>query len=143
MGDIYHSLSIRAPIGDLFTAVATPGGLDRWWTHHCEGKAAKGETYTLYFTEEFQWKARVIQLIPEKRVSLEILEADNDWTGTRIDFILRQAPHHVRLDFSHTGWKEVNDHFRTSSYCWAMYLRILKRNMELGEFVPYDERNLC
>jgi hypothetical protein len=27
-----------------------------------------------------------------------------------------------------------------STYCWAMYLRILKRWLEFGEQVPYEKR---
>jgi hypothetical protein len=27
-----------------------------------------------------------------------------------------------------------------SSYCWAMYLRLLRRNVEAGEVVPYAQR---
>ena len=33
-----------------------------------------------------------------------------------------------------------NDHYKISSYCWAMYLRILKRYVESGEEVPYENR---
>jgi Activator of Hsp90 ATPase homolog 1-like protein len=29
---------------------------------------------------------------------------------------------------------------KISSYCWAMYLRILKRYVEFGEEVPYEKR---
>ena len=32
------------------------------------------------------------------------------------------------------------EHFRISSYCWAMYLRVLKRGVEFGEAVPYKDR---
>jgi hypothetical protein len=35
---------------------------------------------------------------------------------------------------------EPNHHFRTSSYCWAMYLRLLKQNLEAGLFVVYEKR---
>ena len=28
----------------------------------------------------------------------------------------------------------------TSTFCWAMYLRLLKRFVEAGEVVPYAER---
>lgn len=39
------------------------------------------------------------------------------------------------MKFHHVGWPEANDHYRTSCYCWAMYLRLLKRYVELGETV--------
>jgi hypothetical protein len=42
--------------------------------------------------------------------------------------------------FAHRGWPDESDHYRTSSFCWAMYLRLLSRALEFGEFVPYDDR---
>lgn len=42
--------------------------------------------------------------------------------------------------FYHTGWKEANAHYRISAFCWAMYLRLLKRYVESGERVRYEER---
>ncbi len=41
-----------------------------------------------------------------------------------------------RLRFAHRGWPEANDHYRTSSFFWAMYLRFMKRHLETGEQVP-------
>jgi len=40
----------------------------------------------------------------------------------------------------HTGWPEDNKHWRISCYCWAMYLRLLRRYLEYGEIVPYERR---
>lgn len=44
------------------------------------------------------------------------------------------------MQFWHRGWLEANVHYRTSSFCWAMYLRLLKRWVEAGEVVPYERR---
>jgi hypothetical protein len=42
--------------------------------------------------------------------------------------------------FHHTGWPDASEHYRTSSHCWALYLRILRRFVEHGETVPYADR---
>jgi hypothetical protein len=42
--------------------------------------------------------------------------------------------------FYHLCWPEANEHWRVSNYCWAMYLRILKRYLESGESVAYEKR---
>ena len=34
----------------------------------------------------------------------------------------------------------ANAHYRTSAFCWAMYLRLLKKYVETGEVVPYERR---
>ena len=71
---------------------------------------------------------------------LEITAADEGWTGTKVKFFLTRKGDSTDLQFEHTGWKETNDHFRVSSYCWAKYLRLLKKFIEEGVIVPYDER---
>ena len=69
-----------------------------------------------------------------------MIEADDDWTGTRVGVWLTQNGEHTMLDFYHSGWRHANDHFRTTSCCWAAYLRVLRRFLEHGERVPYDVR---
>ena len=66
--------------------------------------------------------------------------ADKDWMGSRVTFMLDEQKGRTNVRFSHTGWKEENEHYRTSSFCWAMYLRLLKRYIEAGEFVEYERR---
>jgi len=46
----------------------------------------------------------------------------------------------TRVRFSHSGWGSESEHFRVSSYCWAMYLRVMRRFVESGEQVPYEDR---
>ena len=44
------------------------------------------------------------------------------------------------MNFAHTGWRNAGEHFRITSDCWAMYLRVLKNWLQRGEVVPYDQR---
>lgn len=46
----------------------------------------------------------------------------------------------TRVRFYRTGWPTQNEHWRISCYCWAMYLRLLRRYLENGETVPYEQR---
>ena len=34
----------------------------------------------------------------------------------------------------------ANEHWRISCYCWAMYLRLIRRYLEYGETIPYESR---
>lgn len=43
------------------------------------------------------------------------------------------------MRFSHTGWAEESEHFRISSYCWAVLLRLLKVYVERGKVMPHAE----
>ena len=69
-----------------------------------------------------------------------MIEADSDWRGTRVGFELDEDRGRTVVRFHHTGWPASNEHYRISCHCWAMYLRVLRRALEHGEFVQYDQR---
>jgi hypothetical protein len=57
-----------------------------------------------------------------------------------VGFLLEEKAGVTEVHFHHRGWPLANEHYKTSSYCWAMYLRLLKRHVERGELVPYEDR---
>jgi hypothetical protein len=68
-------------------------------------------------------------------------EAHPDWMGTRIGCeLIAEGPELTRVRFYHAGWPQANAHWRVSCFCWAMYLRILRRHLEYGEEVEYERR---
>lgn len=141
MTDILHDLPIAVPATKLFEAVSTPAGLDRWWSLHAEGTPGAGALYTLDFGPGYQWSARVSRCEPVRAFELTLVDAMPDWVGTRVRFELEaSAPDRTQLHFAHLGWPSATEHYRVSSYCWAMYLRLLRRTVEIGEVVPYAQR---
>lgn len=140
MHDILLDLVIHASPSRVFRAFAEPEGLDAWWTLSSSGRPEVGEEYRFFFGPEYDWKGRVRRLRPDHLIEWEITKADRDWTGTIVGAELENLGSATRLRFRHTGWAEVNDHFRQSSYCWALYLRILRRWIEDGIEVPYADR---
>jgi uncharacterized protein YndB with AHSA1/START domain len=140
MPDIFHDLIIQAPVARVFQAVSTPPGLDQWWTKRSTGAPSVGAEYELWFGPEFDWRARVTKASPPDAFELEIAGAGADWTGTRVGFRLEQGDAATKLRFYHIGWPRLNEHYRISCYCWAMYLRVLKRHLEHGESVAYERR---
>ncbi|MFI5220306.1 MAG: SRPBCC domain-containing protein [Bacteroidia bacterium] len=140
MNNIYHDFFIKATAYKIFYGVSKPSGLDTWWTEKSSGKPAIGEEYSLGFGPGYNWKAVVTKCIAGKEFELEMKEADTDWNSTRVGFIISDAEGGNQVKFYHTGWPKLNEHFRISSYCWAMYLRLLKRNLETGEVIPYAIR---
>lgn len=141
MADIFHHFPISAPLGPVFQAVSTPKGLDAWWTKRASGKPAEGAEYELWFGAEYDWRAVVSRCIPDTEFELELTTAQEDWRGTRVGFHLEEKDGVTQVQFHHSGWPEANDHYRGSCYCWAMYLRLLKRYVEFGETVPYEDRD--
>jgi Activator of Hsp90 ATPase homolog 1-like protein len=121
--------------------MSSPTGLDASWTKTSSGEPVAGRTYELGFGAGFQWRAVVRSATAEHELDWEITEAYGDWTGTRVGFRLDGDAERTRVRFHHTGWADAGGHCRGSSYCWAQYLRLLKRYLELVEVVPYEGRN--
>lgn len=140
MADIFHYFPIKASAARVFQAVSTPAGLDSWWTKRSTGRPKENAEYQLWFSPEYDWRARVSKFVPGREFEIEITKADKDWQGTRVGFVLQEQEGTTQVHFHHTGWPSSNEHHRVSCYCWAMYLRVLKRNIEFGEVVQYEDR---
>jgi uncharacterized protein YndB with AHSA1/START domain len=144
MPDILHDFPVSAPPARVFAAIATPAGLDAWWTLGCEGAPSVGATWRMNFGPGYRWTAAVRAFAADREIEWELVEADDDWRGTRVAIALAPSGEPgndaTQVRFRHTGWRAANDHYRTSSFCWAMYLRLMKRFVETGERTPYAER---
>ena len=140
MPDIFHSFPINASAQRVFEAISTPAGLNSWWTNNCSATPSKNGQYKLGFGPGYDWSATASQWSPNSYFELTLTNADSDWLGTRVGFNLKENKDTTLVLFHHLGWPENNDHYQTSCFCWAMYLRLLKRYVEFGEVVPYDDR---
>ena len=140
MADIFHELTVRAPKARVFDAISTPAGLNAWWTLRAEGKAQEGRAYTFDFGPGYVWKATVTKCTEPDVIAWTFVDADPNWTGTHLRLALTESAGKTIVTFAHTGWRSANRHFRVSSYCWAMYLRLLRNYTERGEVVPYEKR---
>jgi uncharacterized protein YndB with AHSA1/START domain len=139
MPDIFLDFPIKVAPARVFEAVSTPAGLSAWWTKKASGRPVEGVEYVLWFGPEYDWRAKVTHCTAPSAFELQITRADPDWDGTRIGFNLT-GDETTSVSFYHTGWPKANEHWRISCYCWAMYLRLLRRYLECGDIVPYDER---
>ena len=140
MPDFVHDFPINAPAAKVFTAFSAPEGLDEWWTKSSEGTPKEGESYHLYFGPGYDWRASVTHCTPGSEFELQMTDAHPDWMHSKVGVALSEKDGVTNVRFHHTGWPEANEHYRISCYCWAMYLRILKRFVENGERVGYDRR---
>lgn len=140
MPDILLDVPIKADAEQVFNAFTTPEGLNRWWTKQSQGKPIDGEEYHLHFGPGYDWHAKVTRVTTNSEFDLEMTDADSDWMGTHVGCKLESRDGVTWLRFYHTGWPDANEHYRISCNCWAMYLRILRRYLEHGEVVPYEQR---
>jgi uncharacterized protein YndB with AHSA1/START domain len=140
MPDIVHQFQINAPASRVFEAVSTPSGLESWWTVRSTGQPRTGGDYGLCFGPGYDWRARVTRFVPDQEFELTVTDGDSDWLGTCIGFRLTESNSGTEVLFRHSGWPKANGHYNVSCFCWAMYLRLMKRFVELGEVVPYERR---
>lgn len=141
MADIIHEFTVKALPEQVFQLFATASGLEKWWTKLSTGESRAGGNFRLYFGPQFDWQAKVTRYAPPSSFELQITQAHPDWMATRVGCELAPAgTDTTRVRFHHTGWPQENEHWRVSCFCWAMYLRILRRNLEYGEIVDYEKR---
>ena len=140
MPDIYQDVRMAASPARIFDGVSTPDGLMKWWARACAGVPEVGAEYRLDFGPDYLWRARVTKCESPQQFEIQLTAADSDWIGTKVGFLIDPSPAATWLRFRHTGWPELNEHFRISNHCWAMYLRILRCHLERGDVVPYENR---
>lgn len=140
MHAINHRLAIRATPAVVFAAISLPTGLNAWWTKDCEGEPVPGASYRFFFSEDFDWTADVTDVDPQRLIEWRFTDAEPDWTGTRLRIVLEADGNTTWVSFLHDGWKEDNEHFCHTSFCWAQYLRLLRRWIEDGTSVAYEKR---
>ncbi|HSE67193.1 MAG TPA: SRPBCC domain-containing protein [Gemmatimonadales bacterium] len=140
MAHIVQDFPIKASASRVFRAVSDPAELAQWWTISSVGEPRLGAEYRLCFGPEYDWKAKVACCTPDKEFEFEMTGADTEWLGTRVGFQLKDDGNVTQVRFHHLGWPAESEHYRISCHCWAMYLRILRRYLEHGETVPYEQR---
>jgi len=141
MPDIIHEFFVNASPARVFEMFSTADGLNRWWTKEASGEPKLNAEFRLYFGPGYDWRAKVTRYVPCSEFELQMTEAHVDWAKSCVGCRLTpEGEGKTRVLFYHNGWPEANEHWRVSCYCWAMYLRVLRRNVEHGESIPYEKR---
>ena len=138
---IYHDLSIEAPVSLVFDAISKPDELVNWWPQKCKGEPVLGAGFNFYFAPEYDWHGDVIRFERNKAFHIKVTKADADWDPTTFGFDLSETQQDILVSFSHINWPHCNQHFKRSSYCWAILLQGLKDYVEKGVIVPFAERS--
>lgn len=140
MPDIFHNVYIHESPEKVFHAISKGEEIEKWWTKRSSGKAIVGEVFNLYFSDDYDWKAKLISVAENEKCKWQMLKADKDWIHTRFGFQLFKRNNITLAEFSHVGWPEINEHYKRSNYCWAMYLQLLKWYVETGNTTIFEER---
>jgi uncharacterized protein YndB with AHSA1/START domain len=141
MPTIYHSLPIKTSASKIFEAVSNPFHLEKWWPLKCSGEAKIDAMYNFNFTDAYDWYAQVNHCIHNESIYFKMTKSDPDWDSTTFGFSIEELKGNTWLHFFHKDWQTENQHFKHSSYCWAVLLKGLKNYLEQDLIIPFEERS--
>ena len=142
MVDIIHRVGIKAPIDQVYKALATREGIAGWWTDDVTGGGKGGGSLTFRFVvdgvERGHFDMKVLELQPNQQVLWQVVGGNTpEWLGTKIGFALKQDGEYVVVLFKHQGWKEPVEFMHHCSTKWAIFLMSLKQLLETGKGAPH------
>jgi uncharacterized protein YndB with AHSA1/START domain len=140
MVDIVHRVGIKAPLDQVYRALATREGVASWWTTDTQGDGKVGGMLKTVFTADGKVLGsidiKVLELAPGKRVLWQVVEGPAEWIGTKIRFDLKQEDDFSVILFKHQGWKEPVEFMYHCTTKWATFLMSLKSLVETGKGAP-------
>jgi uncharacterized protein YndB with AHSA1/START domain len=140
MVDILHRVGIKAPLDQVYRALATREGVAGWWTTSTQGESKVGGVLKTVFTVDGKelggFDIKVLALEPGRRVLWQVLEGPAEWVGTKIIFEIKQEGDYAIVLFKHQGWKEPVEFMHHCSTKWAIFLMSLKSLVETGKGKP-------
>jgi len=140
MVDILHRVGVKAPMNEVYRALATREGVAGWWTTDTQGDSKVGGMLKTVFTADGKvlggFDLQVLELEPGKRVLWQVADGPAEWVGTKIVFDLKQEDDFSVILFKHEGWKEPGEFMYHCSTKWATFLMSLKSLVETGKGTP-------
>ena len=141
MPDIYHQFFVKASAQKVFDAFCVPVHLNNWWPLRSSGKPELWETYNFFFGEEYDWYGQVKEVQPGKSLTWHMQDVMDDWKDTEVGFQLTETESGTNVNFFHKFWREVNDHYCISNFCWGQLLQGMKEYVETGKTIPFEKRS--
>jgi uncharacterized protein YndB with AHSA1/START domain len=136
MVDILHRIAVEQTAPEkVYKALTTIDGLAGWWTETTSGNAEPGGTIAFRFPPG-GFDMKVIDAVPDERVTWEVVEGPAEWLGTTIDWQLRPDGDWTVVLFTHAGWEKPVEFMHHCSTKWATYLMSLKSLLETGTGAP-------
>jgi uncharacterized protein YndB with AHSA1/START domain len=140
MVDILHRVGIKAPVDEVYKALATRDGLAGWWTTDTRGDSKVGGNIKFLFYRDGRllggFDMKVLELNAGKHVLWQVVDGPAEWIGTKVSFELKQEGDYSIVLFKHQGWKEPVEFMHHCSTKWAIFLMSLKSLVETGAGKP-------
>ncbi|MDX2260326.1 MAG: SRPBCC domain-containing protein [Gemmatimonadales bacterium] len=141
MVDIIHRIGIKAPLAEVYDAVATIPGVAGWWTRDTSGSAEPGGRVKVVFRhgdghEIGQMEFEMAELEPARAVRWRFVSGPPEWLGTEATFDLINDGEMTVLLFGHRGWQDAVEFTAHCSTKWAVFLLSLRDLIETGRGSP-------
>jgi uncharacterized protein YndB with AHSA1/START domain len=141
MADIIHRVGIKAPISQVYAAVATAQGVAGWWTDETVGGSKPGDTLDVRFLtpagkEIGAMSIELVALEPNTNVRWRVAKGPEEWVGTDITFDLAQDGEYTIVLFGHRNWREPVEFMAHCSMKWATFMLSLRELVETGRGKP-------
>lgn len=141
MVDIIHKVGIKAPISQVYAAIATPQGVAGWWTKETTGGTKPGSSFKVVFRSpsgelKGEMELELVKLDTNAEVVWRVKAGPEEWLGTDVTFTLSQRGDQTIVLFGHRNWREAVEFTAHCSMKWATFLLSLRQLVETGTGLP-------
>ena len=126
-------LHINSPKERVFKALTESSELSKWYTTIVNGIFNLNEIITFEFVNFAEFKFKVVVLVPNESINLEIVESKFDNTGHLMKYDLDENDGKTRVRYTYEGFSEMDDSYANMNYSSAKYLESLRQYCQVGK----------
>ena len=126
-------LHINSSKEKVFKALTESNELSKWYTTIVNGIFNLNEIITVEFVNFAEFKFKVVALVPNESIHLEIVESKFDNTGHLMKYDLDENDGKTRVRYTYEGFSEMDDSYANMNYSSAKYLESLRQYCQVGK----------
>ena len=126
-------LHINSSKEKVFKALTESSELSKWYTTIVNGIFNLNEIITVEFVNFAEFKFKVVVLVPNESIHLEIVESKFDNTGHLMKYDLDENDGKTRVRYTYEGFSEMDDSYANMNYSSAKYLESLRQYCQVGK----------
>ena len=117
----------------VFKALTESNELSKWYTTVVNGKFELNEIISFEFVNFAKFKFKVIAIVQNESVYLEIVESEFDNVGHMMKYDLDENDGKTRVRYTYEGFDEMDDSYANMNYSSAKYLESLRQYCQTGK----------
>ena len=117
----------------VFKALTESNEITKWYTTVVNGKFELNEIISFEFINFAKFKFKVIAIIQNESIYLEIVESEFDNVGHIMKYDLDENDGKTRVRYTYEGFDEMDDSYANMNYSSAKYLESLRQYCQTGK----------